>query len=97
MQLEIDAVAPPTPVRLLGVNAAGEESGNAAMCSGRTLPWLQDTPQQNVWGSWRVEWRDVVVLDANNNVILIYNLTAHDLGNPANYSELRDALLAAAQ
>ena len=60
MQGEIDAAGPPTPVRILGVNPAGYASGNAAMCQGRVLPWLQDTAQQDVWGSWQVTWRDVV-------------------------------------
>jgi hypothetical protein len=97
MQGEIDAADPPISVRILGVNEAGQESGNPDMCSGRTLPWLQDTRQQNVWGSWRVEFRDVVILDAENRVLRAYNLTTHDLGNPDYYAALKALLLAAAQ
>ena len=35
-------------MRILGVNAAGQEAGNALMCDGRTLPWLQDTQAADV-------------------------------------------------
>jgi hypothetical protein len=66
------------------------------VCQGRTLPWLQDTPTVNVWGSWRVTWRDVVVLDADNKIVRVYNLTDNDLHDPAKYAELRGILLSAA-
>jgi len=100
MQAEIGLGVPAgaaIAIRILGINEAGQESGNAGMVVGRTLPFLQDTPAEYVWGGrWQVEWRDVVVLDAQNRRIAVYNLTAHDLGLPANYAELRDLLLAAA-
>ncbi len=97
MQAEISTANPTTPVRIIGVNAAGEESGNDAICQGRILPWLQDTPQQNVWGAWQVTWRDVVILDKENRTIQVYNLTSHSLANSAFYSELRTILLDAAR
>lgn len=97
MQKDIDAAQPPTPVHILGVNAAGEEADNALVCAGRLLPWLQDTPAQSVWGAWHVTYRDVVILDRENRVLQVYNLTAHNLGDPASYNELRDILLAAAR
>ena len=97
MQREIDAAHPPKPIHILGINAAGQESDNELMCQGRVLPWLQDTTSQRVWDSWQVTWRDVVVLDPENKVIRIYNLTEHNLGAAANYTELRNILLLAAQ
>jgi hypothetical protein len=96
MQQEIDAANPTTPIRILGVNAAGYEIGNDSICFGRFLPWLQDTAAQDVWGRWSVTWRDVVILDQDNQVLRAYNLTAHDLGNPSNYAELKSMLLNAA-
>lgn len=66
------------------------------MTDGRTLPWLQDTQGQNVWEEWAVIWRDVVILDTQNNVRGIYNLTEHDLGIPANRAALKKMLLDAA-
>lgn len=66
------------------------------MTAGRTLPWLQDTQGQNVWEEWSVIWRDVVILDPQNNVRGVFNLTEHDLGMPANYAALKKMLLDAA-
>lgn len=83
-------------MHLAGVNNQGEQAGNAEMCDGRTLPWLQDTRIARVWQSWQVTERDVVVLDADNKVIHVYNLTDHNLAVAANYAELRGILLTAA-
>ncbi len=60
------------------------------------MPWLQDTPQANVWRTWKVTNRDVVMLDGENRVFRVYNLTDHDLSAAGNYAELRGILLAAA-
>jgi hypothetical protein len=95
MQQEIDAQAPARDVRLLGVNSVGAEGGNPAMTDGRTLPWLQDVPAQDVWTLWDVTWRDVVILDEDNQVVGVYNLTDHDLSLPANYDELKAMLVQA--
>jgi hypothetical protein len=81
---------------LRGVNGAGHEGGNAEVCVGRSIPWLQDVLEVNVWASWRPTYRDVVVLDSRNHVYAVYNLTTHDLGNPTFYSELKAILLDAA-
>ena len=97
MQGEIDATHPAKAVHILGVNAAGQESGNVTFCTGRALPWLQDTAQQNVWGAWAVVWRDVYILDARGRLLYIYNLTEHDLGARTNYAELESLLLSAAR
>jgi len=79
-----------------GVNAVGHESGNAAVCAGRTLAWLQDQPADNVWGLWAVAQRDCVILDPFGRVFAIHNLTSNDLSVPANYDELKALLLDAA-
>ena len=96
MQDEIDTAGWPTPVRILGVNAAGLESGNAAMTSGRNLPWLQDTADALVWAQWDVQWRDVVILGGDNTVYAVYNLSEHPLSETANYDALKALLQAAA-
>jgi hypothetical protein len=80
-------------VFILGVNAAGLESGNADMTAGRDLPWLQDTLEANVWGAWKATWRDVMVLDGENRLFYTYNLTENDLSIPTHYAELRQILL----
>lgn len=96
LQDEIDAAGWPQTVRILGVNAAGQESGNAAAIVNKDLPWLQDTAGVSVWTSWNVEWRDVVILDRANRKVGVYNLTVHDLADPNNYLELKGLLQAAA-
>lgn len=99
MQHEIDALPASQgvgPISILGVNGTGQESANALICQGRTIPWLQDNPQQNAWGDWNVAWRDVVVLDGENHVIAVYNLTSYNLAEPGNYAYLRDLLVQAA-
>ena len=74
------------------MNGVGYESGNGAMTSGRTLPWLQDLTAQDVWGSWAVGFRDVVICDDENQFAEVYNLTEHPLGVEANREAL-EALL----
>jgi len=63
------------------------------MTTGRVLPWLQDRPDVDVWLTWQVEYRDVVILDATNRRVGVYNLTLHDLGEPGNLSTLKQLLL----
>ena len=101
MQKELDLEGLPLAVHIGGVNPAGLESGNALMCDGRDLPWLQEpadsTPVQTRWAA---AYRDVVILDKNNETLGVYNLTTHPLETPANYEELkqmfRDAAAAGA-
>jgi hypothetical protein len=93
MQGELNATSTNLPIRILGLNAAGQESGNNAITAGRTLPWLQDTQSQDVWTRWKVTWRDVIVLDGDNTVAGIYNLTEHNLATAANYDSLKALLM----
>jgi hypothetical protein len=98
MQAELDAEAGPgrLPIHLLGVNAVGQEAGNPGINTIGSCPWLQDQSSQGVWGRWRPLYRDVFVLDAQNRRITAYNLTSHDLGDPANYAYLKSVLVQAA-
>lgn len=81
--------------RIVGVNAIGEEAGNAEIAGVADLPWLQDTVEVGAWDLWGVEWRDVWVLDAGNHLTAIFNLSEHDLEDPDDYAELRDLITAA--
>lgn len=74
------------------MNGAGFESGNAEMTNGRTMPWLQDVPAQDVWGLWQVGYRDVVICDDENQFAEVYNLTEHPLGEAANREALKALL-----
>ena len=83
-------------VKILGVNGVGQENGNATACAGRVIPWIQDVVTANVWALWAVNYRDVVILDAQNEPIAVYNLTVNDLQIPANYAALLNLLVQAA-
>jgi len=92
----VDTVATAVPIRILGVNAPEEASGNAGMCAGRVLPWLQDQKPPDAWHLWQADFRDVIVVDDENKVVSIYNLTIHNLADSTNYAALRNILITAA-
>jgi hypothetical protein len=97
MQSDFDMMKLTVPIALHGVNAVGHESGNDLATAGRTIPWLQDEADVDAFGLWQVTYRDVIVLDAENRVFAVYNLSVHDLGNPANYDELKALILSAGE
>lgn len=98
MQAELLAANPATAIRILGLNALGEESGNGTIATGRTIPWLQDdiTPSGDVWFRWGASKDDVFILDRQNRRLRVHNLLTRDLTNPTHYNELKSILLQAA-
>jgi hypothetical protein len=96
MQAELRAERPDLAIELHGINAIGHDSGNGQACSGKNIPWLQDDATRRVWDTWAVTYRDCILLDEENKVVTIYNLTQHDLNLTANYNELKAMLIAAA-
>ena len=93
MQGELDAMGLPVAVRIHGLNEHGHQGGNEGACRDKDLPWLQETPEQPVWTTWAVTYRDVIILDGNNEVVGVYNLTEHNLGDPAKYNALKAMLI----
>ncbi len=83
-------------VTLFGINAANLESGNPIITAGRDIGWLQETVDEPVWTEWGIFYRDVVILDGENRVVAIYNVTEHNLSDVANYDELYGLFEAAA-
>lgn len=79
---------------LLAVNAVGYDSGLLSMAALGDLPLLQDTVAEDAWTSWMVTYRDVVILDEENRQVGVYNLTQHDLNDPASYAALKAMLVA---
>ena len=96
MQNELETEHPDLDITLFGVNEVGHDSANATMMEGRDIGLLQDTVGVDAWGSWQVTWRDVVILDENNEVVSVYNLTTYNLADTVNYDELKARLVAAA-
>jgi hypothetical protein len=97
LSAELSLESHPLPIALLGVNGIGLEVGNPLATAGRTIPWLQDVAAEDVWTKWAITYRDVVVLDGENRKVGVYNLTVHDLGDAANYAELKQMLVDAAE
>ena len=92
----MDAESHVLGVRILGVNGIGLEAANPTICAGRDIPWLQDVAAEDVWTSWSVTYRDVVILDIDNRVIGVFNVTAKDLDDPTHYAALKERLTNAA-
>ncbi len=91
-QLQRELEGEGLPVQIIGVNDVGLEAGNEAMCMDRDLPWLQNTMEVDAWNLWGVEYRDVVVVDGEGYRQHTFNVTEHDLSEPANYEGLRRVL-----
>jgi len=87
-------------VHLMGINGyAYINDSYLGMIDNRVLPWTQDIPEVNVWGTWNATIRDIVIVDRHGNEFTRINLTTY---NPdpektcgENYQVLKDLLLAA--
>ena len=95
MQTQLDArrTSRDLDIHLLGVNETGYERDNAINCEGRDIPWLQETADELVWEPWEVEYRDVIIVDAENRRLAVFNLSTYDLDHSANYDSLKTLLL----
>lgn len=93
MQKELDALKLGMAVKIHGINQAGHEGSNESACQGKDIPWLQEVPKHPVWATWAVTYRDVIILDENNEVVGKYNLTDHNLSNTADYDELKNMFI----
>lgn len=97
MQGEFAVQYPDLEIAILGVNEAGRESGNEAMCEGRDIPWLQDTDAANWWGRWSPTYRDVILVDGEGELVTTYNLTTNSLLEEDNYVELKALIVETAE
>jgi len=95
MQAEIVAGDPESRIRIIGVNETGQEAYNDLAVEGNFAPWLQDA-DHTAWSAWQAEWRDVIVVDAENRKVAVFNLFEHSLSDPEDYAALRALLLGAA-
>lgn len=96
MQAELDLTYPELDIDLVVVNAVGYESGLDDLYAETDLPVLQDDEKTLVWDAWDAAWRDTYVVDGDNELREIYNLTEHNLADPEEYQGLIDLLVAAA-
>ncbi len=94
LQKDLEAAYPVLRIQLLGVNAKGQEAGNAATTLGRELPWLQDVDANqdglaDAATLWNASYRDVYILDGNNVQVATFDVDSKDLTQAENYSALR--------
>ena len=84
-------------VEVLGINRLNDSAYNDLVTSERTLAWLQDREDASVWDNWHVGYRDVFILDSQNRLRAVFNLTEHDLSEAGNRAELKQLFLRTAQ
>jgi hypothetical protein len=66
------------------------------MFAGRATSWIRDNSTLKIQATWGLSYRDTLILNPLNRKIEVYNLTAHNLTDPANRAELKAKLTAAA-
>ncbi len=95
--MELKAEKPGVNIEILGINDIGSEPANEMLTSERSLPWLQDTEGETVWGRWEVTYRDLRIINSQNYLSAVFNLTEHDLSLSENRARLKELFLEAAQ
>jgi hypothetical protein len=97
LQIELKAAHPDLNIEIVGINKSTDAIGNPVITDERALPWLQDDANSAAWRSWKAEYRDVRILDAQNRLLATYNLSSHDLSIAANRAALKKLFLDAAK
>lgn len=93
MQTQLDSLATELDIELFAINQVGLESGLEGMSVYGALPILQDDPDLLIWEMEGIEYRDVLILDADNQWLTTFNLTDNDLNDDSNYTALMDLLV----
>ena len=88
MQDELKQSHPELDITLLSINKIAAEAGIQHFTESHNLPMVQDDATLQVWNSWQGSWRDVYILNENNELVMVYNLTQNNLGNSSNYNAL---------
>jgi hypothetical protein len=97
MQDDFDADYPQLDIQILSIDKMNVNGAGAASYSvDKDLPMVADNSSDDIWNSWGGSWRDVVILDANNEIYSIYNLTTYNLGVTSNYDDLKQLFIDAA-
>jgi hypothetical protein len=95
------------PVEIIGIHDLGQTL-NSRMYSGKPTVWLRENSTFRPWSTWsvpiparagsafRVEWRDLVILNEKNEFLAVQNLTDESLTVAANKTALKNFLRNAA-
>jgi len=97
MQVEINTERPDLIISLLAINGEGHDIANDDAMKGHDLPYVQDDATQMVWDRWEANYRDLVILDGDNQPVDAFNLTVRDLSESYVYEELKTLLIEAAE
>ena len=97
MQNEIQNEYPELPITILSINQIGAENGVESFNNTHFLPMVHDNTSDEIWVHWESQWRDFYILNKQNELLEVYNLTQHNLNDPLNYQELKQKLILAAQ
>ena len=96
LQEELAALGTDLTITIHGINEIGFDSGNPLISSSGDLPMLQDVEDVNIWQSWAVTYRDVVIIGPDGKKVGVYNLTENNLNNDEPYQELKSMFVDAA-
>ena len=88
MQAEIQAEYPSLNITLLAINQSGYEAGMSSIGPTSTLPIVNDNDVDNIWNTWHAlspepshsPWREIHILNKQNEIIQTFSLTSHNLG-----------------
>ena len=99
MQAEIEVERPDLDIQILSINMINNWSNGLTNRMGQigNLPVVQDSTQLNIWQSWGGQWRDVVILDDQNQVVEYFDTNSSVLTNEQNYNALKQALINTAE
>ena len=89
MQDEFDEAG--LPIAIIGLNGIDKDT-KTDFLEERDLPWLLDTDEQDVWNQWHIQYRDLLILDAENQPLEVYNLTNYNLSTDA-YDTVKNSLI----
>ena len=88
MQSDLDNNHPNLDIDIFGINMTGTSAGAVYFPSSLSLPMVQDSSSLGIWNDWDAQWRDVYILNENNELVLVYNLTTNSLSDSNNYNDL---------
>jgi hypothetical protein len=80
------------PVAIHVVATIGSEMNPTLLTGMEALPLVLDSTSANVQRDWTAATRDVIVLDETGARRVVFNLTANNLGEMANYAALEGEL-----
>ena len=66
-------------IEILAINQIGASSGISSISPTDILPVVEDDASLDIWNSWGGTWRDVLILNQQNEIYATYNLTQHNL------------------